>query len=734
MTPSQIDLQQWFEMAVRHHRAGRLTEAEAFYRQVLSAAPDHAEALHRLGVLAGQSGRAQAGIEMIRRAIAARPGQAAYHFNLGEIYRRSGMHELGAEAYVEAARLQPKSAIAHLCLGLELRELGRLQEALTSYQQAIRLDPTLADAYAHLTIAAMQLGRIEKAIEAQQALVRLRPGSADAWSNLGMALAQAGRTAEAIEADRHAIALDPSHADARNNLATALGTQGKYEQALIECREALRLQPELPEAHHNLGTLLVAMWRLDEACASFGKAIALRPGYAQAHDNLGIVLNYMGQHDQAMTSSRKALGLRPDDVAAHSNLVFALNYHPAYEARAMAEERRCWNGRHAQPLQRAIQPARNQPDPDRRLKVGYVSPDFCGHAVGRNLLPLFREHARDRFEVFCYANVLRPDEITRQFHAHCDGWRSIVGMSDDRVAELVRNDGIDILVDLALHTAGNRLLVFARKPAPVQVTFGGYPGSTGLDAIDYRLTDPYLDPPGCPDEQFYSEQSIRLPDSFWCYDPAVMTDGTELGPRAGPLPALSSGQVTFGCLNNFCKVNEQVLALWARVMNAAAGSRLMLLTPQGSARQRTLEAFGRKGIDPARVKFVIRAPLDQYFKHYDKIDIGLDTFPYNGHTTSLDALWMGVPVVTLAGSTVVGRAGVSQLTNLNLTELVGTSEDQYVCIAAELAGDLPRLSELRAGLRQRMRASPLTDAVRFARNIETAYRQIWRRWCGRWGE
>ncbi len=287
MTPK---LQQVFEAAVGHQRAGRLAEAEALYRQVLSAAPDHAESLHMLGVLAGQAGNVDAGIELIGRAIAIKPAQPAYHLNLGEIYRRIGKHDLGAKAYADAVRLWPKSGIAHYCLGLELRELGRLKEAIASYQQAIRLNPNFTNAYAHLAIAAMQAGWVEQAVEAQQALVRLRPDSADAWSNLGTALADAGRTPEAIAADRRAISLSPNHANARSNLAAALGAEGQYEQALLECREALRLQSGLAEAHNNLGSILAATGQLDEASASFRRAIAISPNHAAAHFNLALAL------------------------------------------------------------------------------------------------------------------------------------------------------------------------------------------------------------------------------------------------------------------------------------------------------------------------------------------------------------------------------------------------------------------------------------------------------------
>ncbi len=302
-------------------------------------------------------------------------------------------------------------------------------------------------------------------------------------------------------------------------------------------------------------------------------------------------------------------------------------------------------------------------------------------------------------------------------------WRDTTGLTDVQLAQRIREDGIDILVDLTLHMAHNRLLVFARKPAPVLVTFAGYPGTTGLRTIDYRITDPYLDPPGLYDG-CYSEESIRLPDSFWCYDPL------DSQPPVNALPAAENGYITFGCLNNFCKVNPLVLKIWARVLKVVDRSRLTVLAGEGTHRRHALDLLAEEGVGRDRVTFVAHQPRPEYLKYYHGIDIGLDTVPYNGHTTSLDSFWMGVPVVTLTGPTVVGRAGLSQLTNLGLPELIASGREQYVHVVAELARDLPRLSDLRATLRGRMRASPLMDASRFARNIEAAYRAMWRRWCG----
>ena len=333
-------------------------------------------------------------------------------------------------------------------------------------------------------------------------------------------------------------------------------------------------------------------------------------------------------------------------------------------------------------------------------------------------IPLLSNHDHRQCEIFCYADVARPDAVTERLRGYADVWRSTVGLSDQQVADLVRSDQIDILVDLTMHTANNRLLVFARKPAPVQVAWLAYPGTTGLSTIDYRLTDPYLDPPGLFDA-FYSEESIRLPDTFWCYDP--LTDQ----PPVNALPALENGFITFGCLNNFCKVNDGCLALWAQVLQAVPQSRLLLLAPRGQAREHVLARLEQEGIAAPRVEFADRQPRLEYLKLYHRIDMALDPLPYNGHTTSLDAFWMGVPTLTLVGKTVVGRAGWSQLCNLGLQELAAETPEQYVALAARLAGDLSRLQELRGTLRQRMLRSPLMDGKRFARHVEQAYRQMW---------
>jgi predicted O-linked N-acetylglucosamine transferase (SPINDLY family) len=370
------------------------------------------------------------------------------------------------------------------------------------------------------------------------------------------------------------------------------------------------------------------------------------------------------------------------------------------------------------------------------LRIGYVSPDFRGHAVGRFLLPLLANHDHGQVEVHCYAAMRVPDEWTSRLRACADVWHDISALTDEQAAEMIRRDKIDILVDLTMHMSGNRLLIFARKPAPVQATFGGYPGSTGLATIGYRLSDGYLEmrdggsengsggdaQPADP----YVEKAICL-QSFWCYDPQAME--TAAGPRVNPLPASTAGHVTFGCMNGFRKINSRTIDLWAPVLAAMPDSRLVLMSTPYADRQSVLDRLGKAGIGAERVEFFDLLPRGEYLRSYQRIDIALDALPYNGHTTSLDALWMGVPVVARVGQTIVGRGSLSQLNNLGLPELVARSDEEFARTAIELASDLPRLAALRASLRQRMLDSVLTDAHHFAQGIEAAYRMMWQEFC-----
>jgi predicted O-linked N-acetylglucosamine transferase (SPINDLY family) len=715
-------------LAQAHHNLGialqdrgRLDEAVASYRRALELKPDYASAQLYLGTALKDQNKLDEAVACCRRTIELQPDCAAAYDNLGTALNSQGRHDEAIACYRRALGLKPDFAEAHNNLGTALHDQGKLDQAVACYRRALELKPDMAEAHNNFGNVFRGQGKLDEAIASYRRAVELKPNFAGAHSNLGAALQDQGRLDEAAACCRRAVELKPDFAEAHNNLGAVLKDLGRFDEAIACFRRALQLRPDYADAHNNLGNAFNDQRRLDEAVACYRRALELEPDDADAQVNLGSALKNQGRLDEAVACYRRAVELKPDDAGPHSNLVYTLNFCPAYDAKTIYEEHRRWNRRFAEPLAKFIQPHANERLADRRLRIGYVSPDFRDHVVGLNLLPLFRQHDRRQFEIFCYSQVLRPDEITARFQGYAGAWRNVVGLADEAVARLVREDRIDILVDLALHMARNRLLVFARKPAPVQVTFAGYPGTTGLSAIDYRLTDRYLDPPGF-NEQCYSEESIRLPDTFWCYDP--LTDQ----PAVSPLPALEKGHVTFGCLNNFCKINDSVLKLWAQVLGAVDHSQIVVLAGEGSHCRRTRDLLQQQGIAPERVIFAAARPRPQYLALYHAIDIGLDTFPYNGHTTSLDSFWMGVPVVTIAGQTVVGRAGLSQLKNLGLPELIADSPEQFVSIAVELAGDLPRLGKLRATLRERMRGCPLMDASAFTRGIEAAYREMWRRW------
>ncbi len=709
-------------MALQHHQTGRLTEAEALYRQILTAQPHHGQALHLLGVIAHQRGDHTRAIQQIQRALQLDPTNAAAYANLGETLRHVGRLDEAAACLRRALQLDLNDAEAHANLGLILTQQGRWEEAIFAYRSALQIKPNSPEFHNDLGMALAEQGLIDDAILALRRSVELRPGYAEAWNNLGVALVRRGQFDEGIAAYHQALHHDPDLAKACNNLATALTYNGQHHEAALAYQRALKIQPDLPEAHNDIGNALLSAGYIDEAIEEYLRALALQPEEGGARNNLANAYKDAGRLDEALETYREALRVRPHSQMAHSNLIYLLHFHPDHDDESIAEEHAGWNREFAEPLESQITAHENDRDPNRRLRVGYVSPDFRSHAEACFVVPLLEAHDHGSFEIHCYASVARPDATTERLKRCANVWHNFQGLSDQHLDEQIRRNGIDILVDLTMHMADNRLQVFARKPAPVQVTWLAYPGSTGLETIDYFLTDCYLAPLE-NERPFYAEEAIVLPDSWCVYDP--LADGLEVN----ELPAGKAGAITFGCLNNFCKINEPTVARFAQVLRAVPDSRLVLLAPVGSSRERFLDQFRRFGIEAERIVCIARVERKEYFKLHHQIDIALDPLPYNGITTTCDALWMGVPVMSIVGRTAAGRAGLSQLSTLGLPELVAFSDEDFVTIAAQLAADLPRLGELRRTLRERMISSPLMDGRRFARGVEAAYRSMWRRWC-----
>ncbi|MBI4184062.1 MAG: tetratricopeptide repeat protein [Proteobacteria bacterium] len=675
-----------FAEALAHHRAGRLGEAERGYRTLLAKAPRHADGLHMRGVLALQTGAPEEAERLIRRALALAPGLAGAKANLGLVLRAQG-RLTEALALLEAAHAEnPEDAGTLNNLGVVLRESGAPGRARELFARALARDPDSAGAHHNLGTALHALGRIDEATAEYAEAIRLKPGHAAAHDHLGVALQALGRHGDAIAHHERALALDPGSA----------------------------------EAESNLGLAHLALGRLGEAERAFRAALARDAAFAPALNNLGSALKDQGRIEEALAAYQAALKARPRYRAAHSNLLYALTFAPGLDPAAVAEEHRAFGrtwGRGARAADFA-----SRRDPERRLRLGYVSPDFREHSVAAFIEPALAAHDRDRFEVACYANVARPDATSARLKAVAGRWVDIVGLGDEEAAARIRADGIDLLVDLAGHTGENRLGLFALRPAPVQATWIGYPNTTGLAAIGWRITDAIADPPGARDT-LYSERLVRLPGCFLCYRP----------PAAAPEPARAPGPFAFGSFNHLAKLNPRVIAAWAEILRRVPAARLVLKArslADAETRARVLAAFAQAGVAAERI--ALHAWIGDPAGHlglYREVDVALDPFPYNGTTTTCEALWMGVPVVTLAGEAHAGRVGASLLSAAGLPELIAGTADAYVERAVALAADRGRLARLRDGLRRRLAASALTDANAHTRALEAAYREMWRAWC-----
>ncbi|HXE53973.1 MAG TPA: tetratricopeptide repeat protein [Tepidisphaeraceae bacterium] len=605
-------------------------------------------------------------------------------------------------------------------LAVQYQDAGRYREAEEIFRQILAQHPNEWATLDRLGALAFRQGRPQEAVDWVQRAVGIYPASHGLWSNLGILLAGLNRFEEAVAAFERAIALRPDSPQVHNNLGNALQALNRTDDAAAAYRRAVELKPDYAQAMTNLAGALSNSNDLDEAIDACQRAIAMDPKPDQ-YTMLGRVYKLAGRLDDAIAAFRKANELHPSSLSV-GDILFTAHFHPGYDRKRLFEEHVAWYRQYASALRYAIAPHTNEPDPDRRLRVGYVAFDLGDNALGRLLLPLLSHHNHEQFEVFCYCQLRRQGPTAGDLQAAADVWRLTAGLSDAQLAEHVRHDRIDILVDLNMHSNSNRLLTFAHKPAPVQVTYLAYAGTTGLDTIDYRLTDRYLDPPGW-DESAYTEKSVRLPHCFWCYPEPTYA------PDVGPLPAASNGHITFGCLNEYAKMTIPSVQLWCRVMREAPDSKLIVHSRMGRHREQTIEQVRSAGIDPARLSFAPFHSIREYFEQYNAIDIAFDTFPWAGGITTCDALWMGVPVISLPGERATSRGGLSILSNIGLPELAPSDPDRFVQVATELANDRPRHQNLRATLRERMRTSPLMDAPQFARDVESAYREMWRTWC-----
>lgn len=674
---------------------------------------------------------------------------------MGVIANQRGNFPLSVELIQKAIAQDPKAAAFHSNLSNPLFSLGRIDEAIVALEKAVALKPDFADAWANLCYSLKTAGRIEAAIAAGTKAIALNPNHAAGLANIAGAMAVADRHEEAEAAARRAIAVAPQLPEAHGNLAIALHGLGRLMEAQQAIERALALRPRSPEILNNKGAILRDQDRLDEACAAFEaaaslkadyadvwsnlgnayeaqgrlddaeaacrRAVAIDPGHAGGHNNLGNVLKSRGAIAEATASYREALAADPKMVEAASNVLFGLNYDPSVDDRALFDEHRAFGARFAGLGGEGHGVAR---DPEKLLRVGFVSADFGIHPVGWFLQGLFGAHDRKRMEIVCYSGRRMADQMTAKLRAQAALWRPILGINDATLARQIRADAIDVLIDLSGHTAGNRPGVFALKPAPVQLSWLGYFHTTGLAQMDAVLMDEAAVPSGS--ERWFVEPVIRLPHGRFCYTPP------DYAPPTVAPPCLARGYVAFGSFNNMTKATEKVVRTWCRILLAVPGSKLILKwktlgTP--AERERVAAQFGAHGIGPGRLDLRGVSEHPAMLAEYGDIDIALDPFPFSGGLTSCEALWMGLPIITLPDSRPVSRQTLGFLRALGCEDWTAQDEEDYVAKAVALAKAPDALAKMRQDQRTRMAASPLCDAKTHAADVEAAIRGLWRQYC-----
>jgi predicted O-linked N-acetylglucosamine transferase (SPINDLY family) len=701
---------------------GRPWDAEAAYRSAIGIDAAFSAAYRNLADLLGEQGRVDEAIECLNDCTTSSSDDADIHFMLADLLLSRDRHEEACRSYRAGLEIAPGIAAAHNNLGASLRRLSREGEALACFEEALRIDPDLADAHMNLADILQSRGSVDQAIDHFRAAADLDGKAVPCRRGLGQLLLAEGRAGDALQCYREILALEPEAPRSHFELGNALMGDGRVDEAIERFAQAVRLDGSDPDAHVNLGYALNESKRFEEARQCFRRALDLDPTLIEARNNLGGVLQMQGELRPAMQAYEHALDLAPDQFYVRSNYLTCLNYHDEAIPPDVFEQHRLWAEMISNTLGKPERAGITRSEPDRRLRIGYVSGDFRFHSVAFFMSALLEHHDRDGFEIFCYANVPKPDANTEHLMALADHWRDVAALHDDEMAAMVREDGIDILVDLSGHTVGNRLSVFARRPAPIQVTYLGYPNTTGLTVMDYRLTDDITDPPGSS-EHLHSEELVRLPRGFLSYQPLPTC------PEVRERPDVAG--VTFASFNELLKITPTMIAAWCEILERSPGSRLLIkgttLADEGT-RARVAQRFIDKGIGEDRLELIGRTPtLESHLELYNRVDVGLDTFPYNGTTTTCEALWMGVPVVSLTGFVHAARVGKSILSAVGLDDLTTDDIEAYVEGAVALAADAERRRVLRRTLRDRMSSSTLMDSARFTRDLETAFRDMWKR-------
>lgn len=633
----------------------------------------------------------------------------------------------GAEAiYLEVLQFAPQHADALNLYGCLCDDTGRVDEAIRLVARATEMNPLAYPYFYNLANMLAKQGRAEEAIENYQTAVQLKPDYAVAYNNLGLALRRQGRRAEAKVCFEKAIQGKPRYADPYYNLSIEQKLQGEVASAVATCQEAIRLRPTNAEAHFSIAHTYAMLQRPLESISAYRESIRLQPDRVLSFNNMGAELLKIGHLEEAVAAFQDALRVDPTNALSQGNLLVATCYASSdpVDTRAQAEE---WERKIGAPLRCNAQLYLNGADPNRRLRIGYVSADFREHAAAYWLEPLLAEHQHRDFEIYCYNNGSKNlnDGVTDRLRGYADSWIDCESLSDDALATQIRQDGIDILVDVSGHTDGNRLLVFARQPAPVQLSWFGFPATTGLKTMHYRFSDDILDPLG-KSEQYYSEKLVRLNRFYAAFTPDPSA------PEVGKGPVERNGFVTFASLNSLAKITPTVLELWAEILSGAPDSRLIVQAAgldQDELQRQIHKFFVKRGVTKKRISLRGWSGIDSFLRIGQEADIALDPYPFNGGVTTCHALWMGLPVVTMSGTSAASRVGRSILSRMNMGGLVAENTEQYRDIALGLANDHTQIALMRATVRNRMHSSGLLDGAALAQEVEAAYRTMWRTWC-----
>ena len=642
---------------------------------------------------------------------------------LGATLHGQGKLQEAVQAYNKAIQLNPDSPDAYSNRGAALQELGRSKDAEASYSKAITLKPDYAEAHFNRGNTLKVLGRLDEAVASHDKAIQFKPDYADAYNNRGIALKDLGLLDEALTSYDKAIQFKPDYADAYNNRGNTLKELGQLDEAIKNYGKAIQCRPDYAEAHNNRGNALKHLGQLNEALRSYDKAIQLKPDFAEAYINQGAALKDLGLLDEAIAGYEKAIQLRPDYEDAYSNLLMTLNYTPNLNVIDHIATARKFGEFATEKAQIHFSTYQCLPTPE-RLRVGFVSGDLRNHPVGYFLESILSSIDSSKIELIAYPTTPTVDALSERIKPSFSVWKPIYGQTDEAAANMIYADGVHVLLDLSGHTADNRLPMFGCKPSPVQVSWLGYFATTGLNEMDYLLGDPHVTPP--QDDDHFTEKVWRLPETRWCFTPPDVDIDIDIEVSAPP--GLNQGYVTFGCFSNLTKINDQVVALWTKVLEAVPDSRLLLKAKQlrdPLVQESIIQRFAALGINSKRISLEESEDRQKYFAAYNRIDITLDPFPFTGGTTSVESLWMGVPLITLAGNSLISRQGVGVLTNAALSDWIADDEESYLAKAIIFASDLDKLTRLRASLRSQVLASPLFDAPRFARNFENALWAMW---------